>query len=235
MRPPLLSLTFIIALLTCGYAEERFDDVEKAYLKALYQQEKPILAERLTELEQLRSKASAKKLKKVVKEIERDITALKARLKKQDKTLKELKDVEPLAVRTSKPDVASEATRLVVAPLAKATMHGGARYDSTLKALVGWTSRQAEVSMRVPTEKGVIYTVELNYSTSDKGRLQIALGTEKFLPNLKDTGGMGKRANVSVGKFTADESAANLTISLPIHRSKPFVQIHSLRLVPPQS
>ena len=111
-------------------------------------------------------------------------------------------------------------------------MRGGVRYDPSKKALVGWTSRQAEVSMQVPTEKDVTYALELNYGTTEKGRLQITVGTEKFLPRLKDTGSVGKRVSVHVGEFTARGSTANISISVPMHHSKPFVQIHRLQLIP---
>ncbi|MDB4627235.1 hypothetical protein OAE46_01230, partial [bacterium] len=105
-------------------------------------------------------------------------------------------------------------------------------YDSSQKALVGWTSRQAEVSLPVPTVTGVTYSVELSYGTSEKGRLLIAIGSQKFLLNLKDTAGLGKQANLHVGKFTANGTKAAISITLPSQRSKPFLHIHRLRLIP---
>ena len=230
-----ITLSLLALAVASTHAEERFEDVEKAYLKALHLKEKPILTQHLAELERTRLSAVSKGLKSFVKEIDRDIATLEARIKKQDKALKALKDIEPLAAKpTSSRDDATTVARMIKAPLARATIQGGVHYDPSKKALVGWTSRQAEASMRVPTEKDQTYSVVMLYATSEKGRLKVAIGSEKFLPSLDDTGGLGKQTNIRMGKFTASGSTTPISISLPFHRSKPFVQIHGLRLIPQQ-
>ena len=235
MKTLLQSTTIALALLASAHAEERFEDVEKAYLKALYLKQKPILKQHLGKLEQARTAAAAKKLKVVLNEIDRDIAALKERIKTQDKALKALKDVEPLEEESGKSDATSKALHAIEASLTNATTRGGVHYDSSQKALVGWTSRQAEVSMPIPTITGVTYSVELSYGTSEKGRLLIAIGSQKFLLNLKDTAGLGKQANLHVGKFTANGTKTAISITLPIQRLKPFLHIHRLRLIPQRS
>ena len=79
------------------------------------------------------------------------------------------------------------------------------------------------------------YDIELTYSSHAKGRIKVQLGQLNLLPDLKNTGGTDKSETIGLGEFTCDSPEATLTISLPLHYTKEFVQVLGLRLTPKKS
>ena len=211
--------------------EEAYSKVEQAYLEDLYQAQKPLLEKRLKKLKDWKARATSKKQEALVKEIDREIEAVKTEIAKAVKALKGVKNPPP-----PRPKVPTRAEpdkpKTIAVDFAEAELEGGLVYDSNTKSLAGWKSRKDKATIRINIREGVMYDIELAYRSTDKGRIKVSLDHLSFLPDLKDTSDSEKSVTADLGEFRSEKATATLTLGLPLHRSKEFVQVRGLRLVP---
>ena len=94
-RPSLIFLVLNLGMATLA-GETSYTEVERAYLRALYHVQKPILEKHLVRLKSLRTKAQAQGLDALTKEIREEISKLEAQIKREATALKEFENVPPI-------------------------------------------------------------------------------------------------------------------------------------------
>lgn len=211
--------------------QEDYDGLEQSYRRSLYQAQQPVLKAHLKTLEAWKQRVTSKGHTDLADEIDREIDALKAQIAEETKALEgELKEVPELLVRSPEPPAAQPRT--VAADFHQATLEGGTTVDAETGNLRGWQAGRAQAVIPVNTLPGITYAIELEYASVEKGHLKVSAGTSRFMAELKETGGFDKKETLRLGKHRSQDSQTLITISMPIHRSKEFVHLKALRLVP---
>lgn len=188
-----------------------YEAAKEAYQKAQDEARRPIQERYLAKLREARAQAVSKGYTKLVTTLDEEIHALEG----------------VLGLVEAPPPPAEP----VEADFTQGTFEGPVAVREKTGALHGFTSRRDRATIPVTLEQDQHYRVELTYRSNDHGRMRFVVGEKEFLPDLKDTSETKKPVTLPLGTVTAP-GPTTVIISLPLHRSKPFVELQALRFIP---
>lgn len=213
--------------------EKQYESLHQAYLKSLYQTQKPVLEAQLAALKEWQTRITGKNHPTLLASIKEEIKTVEKQIKDNSKALEgSLKKIDPLTSEKVPPSHAHEEPKALVADFATAELDGGVSYLPKTKELRGWHSSQARARWEMPTEKGTSYEVKLTYATTSKDRLKVTVGNQRFTPQLADTKGLNKKSGITVGQFTADSLQTTITLTPALFRSREYLRVYQLELRP---